>query len=87
MKSQKHIGRPRAMTEADIVLARRMLAGGVPRRIIASTLMVSRSTLLTVLRPYGTGPHPKMRRLQQARSLGRGSPPQPEPVSPKKGRE
>jgi DNA-binding CsgD family transcriptional regulator len=66
-------GRPRAMSETQLVLARLMLAEGVTREIIAQALKVSRSTLLNYLRPYGTGPHLKMRRPRRARSFGRGS--------------
>jgi DNA invertase Pin-like site-specific DNA recombinase len=83
---QKPVGRPRAMTEAEIILARRMLADGIKRNIIALTLNVSRSTLLTALRP-GTGPHPKMRRSKQAPSSGRGPDPQSETASRTKRRE
>ena len=86
MKPKNPVGRPRAMTEAEIVLARRMLADGVKRKIIERTLNVSRSTLLTALRP-GTGPHPQMRRPKQAPSSGRGPDPQPEPASPTKRRQ
>jgi DNA invertase Pin-like site-specific DNA recombinase len=80
LNSPKYVGRPRAMTEADIILARRMLADGVPRKIIAQTLKVSRSTLIAYLRPYGAGPHPQMRRPKQPPSSASGSVSQPEPA-------
>ena len=68
---QKSVGRPRAMTETQIVLARLMLAEGVTREIIAWALKVSPKTLFNYLKPYGTGPHPQMRRAKQAPFSGR----------------
>jgi DNA-binding NarL/FixJ family response regulator len=73
LNPQKSVGRPRTMTETQIVLARLMLAEGVTREIISCALKVSPKTLFNYLKPYGTGPHPQMRRPKQARSSGRGS--------------
>jgi hypothetical protein len=73
LNSQKSVGRPRAMTETQLVLARLMLAEGVTREIIAWALRVSPKTLFNYLKPYGSGPHPQMRRLKQAPSSGGGS--------------
>jgi DNA invertase Pin-like site-specific DNA recombinase len=56
---------PRALSETQIALARRMLADGVTRRIIATTLKVAPSTLSIALKPYGTGPHPQMGRRRE----------------------
>jgi DNA invertase Pin-like site-specific DNA recombinase len=56
---------PRALTETQIALARRMLAAGVTRKIIATTLKVAPSTLSIALKPYGTGPHPQMGRRRE----------------------
>jgi DNA-binding NarL/FixJ family response regulator len=72
LNPKKSLGRPRAMTEAQIVLARLMLAEGVTREIIAWALKVSSSTLLNYLKAYGTGPHPQMRRPKRAPFSGRG---------------
>jgi DNA-binding CsgD family transcriptional regulator len=52
--------RPRALTEAHIALARRMLAQGATRKTIAQTLKVSTMTLYTALKPYSAGPFPQM---------------------------
>jgi DNA invertase Pin-like site-specific DNA recombinase len=79
------IGRPRTLTETQIALARRLLANGVPRRIIASTLKVSRTTLSIALKPYGMGSHRQMRRQKKTPSSERDS--QPEPAPPTERRE
>ena len=55
-------GRSRLLTDSQVELARRMLADGVPRKIIAITLKVSRTTVSIALRPYAEGPFPQMRR-------------------------
>jgi DNA-binding CsgD family transcriptional regulator len=73
LNPQKSVGRPRAMTETQIVLARLMLAEGVTREIIACALKVSPKTLFNYLKPYGTGPHPQMGRAKRAPFSGRGS--------------
>jgi|CZKX01.1.fsa_nt_gi DNA invertase Pin-like site-specific DNA recombinase len=78
------IGRPRTLTEAQIALARRLLANGVARKIIAGTLKVSRTTLSIALKPYAMGPHTQMRRQKQAPS---DSAPPPEPAPPTERRE
>jgi DNA invertase Pin-like site-specific DNA recombinase len=74
------LGRPNAMTEAQIAHARRLLANGVPRKIIASTLKVSRTTLSIALKPYSMGPHSQMVRRKQAPSSEGDSAPPPEPA-------
>lgn len=56
---------PRALSDTQIALARRMLADGVTRKIIATTLKVAPSTLSIALKPYGTGPHPQMGRRRE----------------------
>ena len=75
------IGRKRALTETQIALARRLLANGVPRRIIAATLKVSRTTLSIALKLYSMGPHPQMRRHKKPPSSGGDPAPRPEPVT------
>jgi trimeric autotransporter adhesin len=55
----QRLGRPRAMTEAQIALARRMMAEGMTRKIIARTLKVSRSTLYIALKALPTASKPK----------------------------
>jgi DNA invertase Pin-like site-specific DNA recombinase len=67
------------LTETQIALARRLLANGVPRKIIASTLKVSRTTLSIALKPYAIGPHQQMRRQKKAPPPERDSPPEPAP--------
>jgi DNA invertase Pin-like site-specific DNA recombinase len=62
------LGRPNALTEAQIAHARRLLANGVPRKIIASTLKVSRTTLSIALKPYSLGPLTQMVRRKAASS-------------------
>jgi hypothetical protein len=59
-KARLSLGRRERLTEAQIAHARRLLANGVPRKIIASTLKVSRTTLSIALKPYGMGPHSQM---------------------------
>jgi DNA invertase Pin-like site-specific DNA recombinase len=81
LSPSKSVGRPRVMTEIEINLARRMLAKGITRKIIAETLRVSPSTLITYLRPYSAGPHPQMGRPKIS---GSGS--QPGPTTPKRPR-
>ena len=56
-------GRPRAMTEAQIALARRMLAEGATREKIAAAFKVSLSALYATLKPYAAEvPNRRMRR-------------------------
>lgn len=55
-------GRLPVLTGAQIALARRMLAAGVPRKTIAQKLKVSRTTLSIAFKPYAEGPFPQMRR-------------------------
>jgi len=57
-RSQK-LGRPRALTETQIALARRMMVGGVTRKIIAQTLQVALSTLSIALKPYSVEAPPR----------------------------
>lgn len=53
------------MTESNISLARRMLAAGVTRKLIARELKVSSTTLYLALKPYSAGPFPQMLRAQK----------------------
>lgn len=46
----KHLGRPRALSMADIVQARRALSSGTPPQIVADTFGVSSRTLRRYLR-------------------------------------
>jgi DNA invertase Pin-like site-specific DNA recombinase len=71
------LGRPNALTEAQISHARRLLANGVPRKIIASTLKVSRTTLSIALKPYSMGPLSQMVRRKQAPEGDSAPPPEP----------
>ena len=56
------------LTETQIAHARRLLASGVPRQTIATSLEVSYSTLYLALKPYSAGPYPQMGRPKQALS-------------------
>jgi DNA invertase Pin-like site-specific DNA recombinase len=65
-KRGQKLGRPRAMNEAQIALAHRMLANGATRKTIARTLKVSISTLYATLKPYtaeAPNPHGRPRTL------------------------
>lgn len=64
-----------------------LLANGVPRKIIASTLKVSRTTLSIALKPYAMGPHPQMRRYKATPPSGPDSAPQAEatPLTERRG--
>lgn len=55
-------GRLPVLTSAQVALARHMLADGVPRKLIARKLKVSRTTLSIAFKPYAEGPFPQMRR-------------------------
>ena len=55
-------GRSRTLTETQIARAQRLRADGVPRKIIAQKLKVSRTTLSIAFKPYAEGPFPQMRR-------------------------
>jgi len=55
-------GRSRTLTETQIAHAQRLRADGVPRKLIAEKLKVSRTTLSIAFKPYAEGPFPQMRR-------------------------
>jgi len=55
-------GRLPVLTSAQVALARHMLADGVPRKLIAQKLKVSRTTLSIAFKSYAGGPFPQMRR-------------------------
>jgi DNA invertase Pin-like site-specific DNA recombinase len=48
----RKLGRPRALTETQIALARRMIIDGATRKTVAQTLKVAISTLYLALEPY-----------------------------------
>lgn len=53
-------GRSRTLTETQIARAQRLRADGVPRKLIAHKLKVSRTTLSIAFKPYAEGPFPQM---------------------------
>jgi hypothetical protein len=53
------LGRPLAMSEAEIATARRMMIAGALRETIARELNVSRSTLYLALKPYAAEAPPR----------------------------
>jgi len=61
-------GRSPTLTNAQIARARRMLADGVPRKLIGKKLKVSRTTLSIAFKPYAEGPFPQMRRRKTSAS-------------------
>src|ERR1700722_5907373 len=63
------LGRPRAMNDAQIALARRMMIEGATRRTIARKLQVSRSTLYLALRPYAAEAPPRPKPQGRAPAL------------------
>ena len=53
------LGRPRALSKAQIAFARRMMVKGATRKIIAQTLKVALSTLHLALKPYAAEAPPR----------------------------
>jgi hypothetical protein len=66
MKRNNPGGRPRALTETQIALARRLMGNRAPTRVIATALKVSPTTVYLALKPYRAGPYPQMGRPKQA---------------------
>src|ERR1017187_4636883 len=65
----QRLGGPRALTETQIACARRMLADGATRKLIASSLKVSSMTLYRALKPYAAEAPTRPKRTVRPRAL------------------
>ena len=63
------LGRPLALSEAAIAIARRMMGKGATKKIIAQTLKVAPSTLYLALKPYAAEAPPRPKPPPPPRAL------------------